>query len=377
MFRRFKRVGGAAFAVLFFPVIISAVSCSDMYSEMLEGTKIRVGVYVASSAGDQMYIFNSKGILVNSINRFPAFSSYQSVALDYDHDGDCDIARIAGLGNSPLQILLNNGSGYFSSVLSIDTFIPACTGLSVSDFNNDGKHDFVISNAGPAITIYTFADSSSQPLTEAGTTIIKTAIGDINGDGRQDIFCSNNNLTATGFYNNNSSAIIQFASWIPAGVSSINDSAIADIDGDGDNDITIVADSYFYVLKNDGSGILTIFTPGNISLGIPGHISINTGDLNNDGYIDAVIGNSFPGNPGLCMINNGNGTFTKLNLPVNLASFNLFDIDLDGDIDIICQSDTTFLRILKNDGNANFTVSAEVPGITSVGSITLFTFEED
>lgn len=272
-----------------YPPFFYLVTTSDMYSEMLEGPKIRVGVYIASSAGDQMYIFNSKGILVNSINRFPAFSSYQSVALDYDHDGDCDIARIAGVGNCPLQILLNK----------------------------------------------------------------------------------------TGFYINTSSAIIQFASWMPAGVSVINDSAIVDIDGDGDNDITIVADSYFYVLKNDGSGTLTIFTPGNMSLLTPGHVSIKTGDLNNDGYIDAVIGNSFPENPGLCMINNGNGTFTKLALPINIASFYLFDIDFDGDLDIVCQSDTTFLRILKNEGNANFIVTAEVPGITSVGSITIFTYKED
>lgn len=358
-------------------VVLSAVSCFDMYNDILSGTKLRAGVYIADSAGDKMYIINSDGYPVNVSYRFPAFSSNQSVALDYDNDGDCDIARISNVGNAPLQILLNNGNGYFSTSLSKDTLIFGCTGLSVSDFNNDGKHDFVISNVGPTVTVYTFADSLSQTLTEPGTTIIKTAIGDINGDGRQDILCSNNNFLSTGFYINTSSAIIQFASWISTGVTLINDSAITDIDGDGDNDTIMVADQNFFVLKNDGSGTLTLFLPGNINLGIPGHISIKTGDLNNDGDIDAIIGNSFPGNPGLCMINNGNGTFTKLNLPVNLASFNLFDIDYDGDLDIICQSDTTFLRILKNDGNANFTMSAEVSGLASVGSITVFTYEED
>lgn len=352
------------------------LTCFDMYNDMLNGTKLRAGVYIASSAGDQMYIINSEGFPVNAGDRFPAFSSNQSVALDYDNDGDCDIARIANIGNAPLQILLNNGNGYFSTFLSKDTLIFGCTGLSVSDFNNDGRHDFVISNVGPTITIYTFADSLSQPLTEPGTTIIKTALGDINGDGRQDILCSNNS-SSTGFFINTSSAIIQFAGWMSTGVTLINDSAISDIDGDGDNDIIMVADQNFFVLKNDGSGTLTLFLPGNVNFGIPGHISIDTGDLNNDGEIDAIIGNSFPGNPGLCMINNGNGTFTKFTLPVNLASFNLFDIDYDGDMDIICQSDTSYLRILKNDGNANFTLSAEVSGLASVGSITVFTYEED
>lgn len=351
--------------------VLLTISCANMYSDLLEGTKLRVGIYIASSASDQMYIFNSEGIPVNANSRFPVAYSYKSLALDFDHDGDCDIARINNSGY--LEIITNDGRGNFNSSYQLSVSVPV-ESFNVSDFNNDGIFDFVTTNG--TTNIYLYSPGSSIPNLTGSNSYKCISIADLNNDKKPDIFAGTMATDNEHFYNTSSGSITFSTSTLHStSVSGILGSTLVDIDNDGDNDLLTAANStnYVYIYKNNGIGIFSGTHDSQIAHFSP--LNVFIGDLNSDNYIDAVITSGMSN--GAYMINDGTGNFIKYDMSLSVYNCALFDIDFDGDLDIICQSSSNTLRILKNDGNANFAVTAEVPGITSVGSITVFTYKED
>jgi hypothetical protein len=68
-------------------------------------------------------------------------------------------------------------------------------------------------------------------------------------------------------------------------------------------------------------------------------------------------------------------SFTEVDIPLGLISYQAAvwaDLDNDGDLDLLCPSQTrsdpvrTFLRLLRNDGSAGFTeLATEIPGVTA------------
>ena len=98
MFRRFKRVGGAAFAVLFFPVIISAVSCSDMYSEMLDNMpgNYRLGIFVTTMTMVNYLIISDSDVNLSQKSVFAGYSTgYDGTVADFNRDGNLDMLTVA------------------------------------------------------------------------------------------------------------------------------------------------------------------------------------------------------------------------------------------------------------------------------------------
>lgn len=104
--------------------------------------------------------------------------------LDFEGDGDLDIFT--------KQLYLNNGSGQFAiSPTGPSLFLTNPTDIDAADFDQDGDPDLLVStstsifalqNDGPTNsgTIYSFPGAAS-----AGT---RAAVGDVNGDGKLDVF---------------------------------------------------------------------------------------------------------------------------------------------------------------------------------------------
>ncbi|MEO6693865.1 MAG: FG-GAP-like repeat-containing protein [Ignavibacteria bacterium] len=121
----------------------------------------------------------------------------------------------------------------------------------------------------------------------------------------------------------------------------------ADYNNDGLIDCYVVSTSgpNSFLYKNDGSGLMSKIVAGEI-----GDSNYNTGwgcswaDFNNDGYADLFItaANTFGvvTHPNRFYLNNGNGSFSRLNFPGltdTLAPFTIpiwSDYDQDGDVDL-------------------------------------------
>lgn len=110
---------------------------------------------------------------------------------DMDNDGDLDIVMTNHGENS--QILRNDGTGHFTDVT-------AGSGLSVpfdaiesvvEDFDNDGFLDILIS--GPSWVMYHNNGNGTYtgtPGVFAGSALLSFGIGDLNHDGKIDVFAS-------------------------------------------------------------------------------------------------------------------------------------------------------------------------------------------
>jgi hypothetical protein len=149
-----------------------------------------------------------------------------------------------------------------------------------------------------------------------------------------------------------------------------------DCDNDLDLDIfvgTRSGQSQLWI--NDGTGIYT-----KLATGMPGggsSYSYDAGDIDGDGDMDLIGVNSGPNNTEL-LLRNANGLGTVWTTISNQISPNpgtddndsrFFDLDYDGDIDLVIASLGSTERIYANDGTGSFTQIAGA--ITAVADASL------
>ena len=158
------------------------------------------------------------------------------------------------------------------------------------------------------------------------------AVGDITGNGAPDlVFAVNGNNTV--WTNDGSGVFSDTGGFVGSG--STYGMALGDLNGDGHLDAFVASAGLFEtpwneVWFNNGSGV---FTNSGQTLGNARAFSVALVDVDDDGDLDAVVGNP-AGVPNQIWRNNGNGLFTLA--PVDFGIANVFDIqsaDLDGDGD--------------------------------------------
>ncbi len=165
-------------------------------------THCRQGVTNASDARriDQIFINNGNGTytqdITNWTNLRDGAEGWSTAWGDVDNDGDMDAFILNYDVNSKLMI--NNGSGVFTDAMA-GSGIPTTTTIfgenaTFQDFNNDGYVDLMIS--GDHHWVYmnngnlTFTSIGSNPFPYAANTITAHAIGDLNNDGKLDVYAS-------------------------------------------------------------------------------------------------------------------------------------------------------------------------------------------
>lgn len=134
----------------------------------------------------------------------------------------------------------------------------------------------------------------------------------------------------------------------------------ADLDGDGDIDLVSAHNepgtSHLVVVKNDGSGVFTVFAtyaPAILGQHVTG------GDFDADGDVDVVMTDGWGSSSNVrIMLNNGNG---NLSGPYTYSAGTwargvvVIDVDNDGDLDLaVTNSGNDNISVLLNDGNGNF-----------------------
>ncbi|MEM7201480.1 MAG: VCBS repeat-containing protein [Planctomycetota bacterium] len=292
---------------------------------------------------------------------------------DLDGDGDNDLLLANG---GPDQLLLNDGTGRFNEAGAgrLPGTGGQARGAALGDVDGDGDADAVIGNSGRN-TLYlndgsgTFRDASEQLPADRDSTW-GVALGDVDGDGDLDLVVGNgggggaqNRL----YLNDGAGRFADVtAGRLPAVLASTNALALGDVDGDGDLDLVTVngtVATYFEQSRlylNDGSGRFDDATAARLPAPPGRNESVILADLDGDGDLDAVLGNTQADDA--LYLNDGSGSFADVSAthwPLLLrqeatSGFGVLDADRDGDLDLIVAQSTSGTRLLLNDGNAVF-----------------------
>src|SRR5207253_8037192 len=134
-----------------------------------------------------------------SVTRYPVASGHdlRSTFADVNNDGVADIVATTDDGTISLAIGSADGTFREAHALSGNVYLPAT--LRAADMNGDGNVDLVVSDFR-ASTLYVFygdgTGNFAQPRTiDAGGAVNTFAIADVNGDGRNDVVTANNDHT--------------------------------------------------------------------------------------------------------------------------------------------------------------------------------------
>lgn len=270
----------------------------------------------------------------------------EAVALeDLDGDGDLDAFVANRLYGNPInKVWLNDGTGYFTDS-GQDLGNNYSKDVALADLDGDGDIDAVVANysSGNQAMIWWNdgkAQFTSQVITGSGSGWTTVDVGDLNGNGRMDIILGRRGGTPKGSR----------------------------------------------VWLNMGNGNFS--STGQV-LNSPDIWSIELGDLDNDGDLDAFVTNSMQWYPKVCYssevwLNNGIGYFIKTQDIGSESSGRygaLGDFDGDGDLDAVttgyCSSATSPHKVWLNDGSANFSDSGSDIGSGVTDAIAVADFNGD
>ncbi|GEM_PF-687144 len=196
-------------------------------------------------------------------------------------------------------------------------------------------------------------------------------VGDVSGDGIDDIITANSGSDNVSVLRGNGDGTFQARQNFVVG-SSPSSLFVGDVSGDGIDDIiaTISGDSVS-VLKGNGNGVFQ--SPQTFAAG-GSAFSLTVSEVTGDGIDDIIAANSSSENVSV-LNGNGDGTFqAPRNFPTGGSAFSVSvgDVDNDGIADIVTanlQSDT--VSVLRGNGDGTFQTPQDFDAIGGPFAVTL------
>ncbi len=291
-----------------------------------------------------------------------AYNSMDASVADIDKDGDLDIVLAIEFYKN--VILINDGKGNFSdgSNLLPDKVAKAATkpyqyypyhdseDVMIEDINKDGLLDILfVTEDDKTNELYiqetdkSFRDASEKfPVDNVSNALIK---GDFDGDGWVDFIVGNNGQN--NYLKNNKGVLTDDTkNRLPVVSDVTQDVEVGDYDNDGDLDLLVGNEDDNRLLQNNGKGVFTDITKIVFSNGISEETrEADFADIDNDGDLDVYFANVqmfTPKKPIQRLLINENGKYIdkgaerlKFNNVVGLLDADFFDIDNDGDQDLL------------------------------------------
>ncbi|MCI0587665.1 MAG: VCBS repeat-containing protein [Planctomycetes bacterium] len=332
-------------------------------------------VWVGTFAQDRLFVNDGTGVFSDATSQLPAMLGWTlTVAFgDVDADGDLDVL-IAKAGEKRLQ--LNDGSGVFLDATSrLPSSRDRTAGLGLGDIDGDGDLDALTGNGGTSgpgdlVRLYLndatglFNDATIQ-LPAIPSSTAGVALADVDADGDLDALIGS--VGQDRLYLNTGSGVFNDATiQLPAMPGSTTAVAAADVDSDGDLDAWLADIAQNRLYLNNGAGTYSN-APGQVPVILDQTLAVALGDVDGDGDLDALTGTTGSlGGQNRLFLNNGSGVFSNgtSQLPTMLdltRAVSLGDLDADGDLDALIGNSALGAvpggqdRLLLNNGSGVFT----------------------
>jgi len=319
-------------------------------------------VTLSSSAAFSQILFEDDASIVGITQHTGQLGNGNGLSFaDYDNDGWDDITLPSGNG-VPLRFYKNYGGFFVEETLLPTVIDYQVRCVNWVDFDNDGDRDlFIASDTSNGNKLFrrnqdgTFEDITIQAgLPTDNLFTYGVSWGDYNNDGCLDFYLSNRVINSTiinYFFKNNCDGTFSDVT----GISGLETTpaltlcaGFLDINNDGFQDLYVSNDKQYpnFLYKNNGDGTFSDIsnTSGtNISIDA---MSVTIDDYDSDGYFDLYITNtpitaSTTTTAGSVLYrNNGDETFTDVSIATGtqLSTWswgsNFFDAENDGDLDL-------------------------------------------
>ncbi len=280
--------------------------------------------------------------------------SSNAVALaDLDGDGGHDLV-IANGGQQELDVFHDQGGGQYAADRMLSSCV-ASVGVAAGDLNGNGRDDvFVLCQDGSASVILDGSISGSVQTGKQGP--LMTLLADLTGDGKLDALILYHDSKELALLPGTGGGSFGTAGTFATGLGPAA-FTLGDFDGNGSKDVAVSnsdGDSVSVFLNSGGN--LTAQTP-NTTHGSPWGLAVGDFDRKNGQDLAvATLSNGFLD----IMLNNGNGTFPAslpptANLPLTPVFAKAADFDRDGNLDVAVSAQAIDqLMLFYGKGNGTF-----------------------
>jgi hypothetical protein len=321
-------------------------------------------------------------VCYSCVNTTPTEISKGVVSADFNGDGFADVVALSSVhpatapGMSNLKAYLSTAAGMFAApVLTADGTDPLY--LAGADLNGDGFMD-VVSASYDDGTLNVFLNDKTHPGTFKAPLILNSpgasqlAIADMNADGLPDLISADFNVSL--FVQTSAGAFAAPVLLYPGGANWV---AVGDLNGDGAPDVALTDAVGVKVLMHTGAPSATTYAaPVSIftqtaNFNVAGANIIAIADVNGDGLEDLVITDPGPSDGMTPTVNvllqdaAHHGTFLA---PVSYAiapqdisqSIVLADLQGSGKLDIVIGGDQSVTVLLHDPAHAGQFLPASI-----------------
>src|SRR5436190_3932653 len=279
-----------------FPRSVAVADFNNDGKQDIATTGFALG-YVSIRLGDGSGGFTSPAVPEVQVDKGP----FSISIADFNNDGLADFAT-ADSASVSVSIRLGDGSGGFTPPAMPSVEVDGSPrSIAIADFNNDGKQDFATANSVSSNVSIRLGDGTggfTSPLhgeVELGfsNNPRSIAIGDFNGDGKQDFAAANfnSNIVSIGLGNGGGGFTPPAVPQVSVG-NAPQSVAIGDFNNDGKQDFATAnsGSSTLSLRFGNGSGGFTAATYSEVNVGST-PLSVAVGDVNGDGIQDFVTAN--------------------------------------------------------------------------------------
>lgn len=220
---------------------------------------------------------------------------------DFTGDGLPDVV-VSSFSSDEFHFFANTGGLTFAAPVFIDYVSPDGTvtgNLGVADVDNDGDLDWASGRFyGAGLGGFAVFNNTGGVFTKSVTTLGSSTssasedidFGDFDGDGDEDAVLQNDVANTLVFFNN-TAGVFGPGTQTPLTIGTVSfNTAVGDLDHDGDHDIAVCQQGVDNVQVFLGSGAGTFASLGTVASQI-NPFQVEFHDMNGDGQLDIVIGN--------------------------------------------------------------------------------------